>query len=284
MNSSEAKPSNAGNARSFKPFAWVAGSLIAIVGLLQALMAEGWRDQVIAGWLMFATGLIVMPPIRDRVRGWWRWTRPVWIPVVFAAAMIVGAQLVGSQFAPSGAELARLRSDAVVRAQRLLTQGELGRARFQLRRFRGQPDPDGHVAATLQRIDQAERDLAASRTHEDAQRAEEKASEGRAPARRRQQEQRAEARRTSALRAEARAQTAILAALQARMNDPTSLVIVGQRILPENLPDGTPILRGYIVYRGTNAFGGVVTEQAILNLSPDGQRVMTVHTFPNGTF
>jgi hypothetical protein len=69
-------------------------------------------------------------------------------------------------------------------------------------------------------------------------------------------------------------------AIQREMNNPASLTIVGEKVVPTKLPDGQDVLNVYVLYRGENAFGGTVTEKVIVTTDSTGEMAIAVNKVP----
>lgn len=135
---------------------WIAGSIMIVGGLGQFTLGGGWPNEQVSGLVAVVGGFCLIPPLLRRIRERWTWARPVWVPVLWFIALAVIAPRLLTPLAPSSAEQARLRAEAIAAADRLLAEGDFAGARTKLSRFAMRPDPDGNIRATRNRIDEAE--------------------------------------------------------------------------------------------------------------------------------
>lgn len=135
---------------------WIGGCLFILLGLGLAGNAEGWRNQVVAGLVTSAGGIILLPPVLERLRRAWPWARSRWVPALFAVTLFIVPPLIGAPFTPSEAEQMRLREDAIREARQLTAKGDFAAARLKLAKFATRPDHDETVKPALRRIDEVE--------------------------------------------------------------------------------------------------------------------------------
>lgn len=259
--------------RSF--WSYAGGALLIVFGLLNGFE---WKDDSVTSVLLLAAGICLLPPVLRRIRSRLPWTQNPVAPVSFFFLAPLIAWAAGIPFVPSASQLAQHRVETIRHAERMLKEGKVAEARLTLNDQRGSASSDIARAGLLRRIELADKLQADQRAAvaagkvevatkvREGERAKEKAAE-------RQEEE--EANRLKVRdNAEGQALLTTIRALQADAHDPTSLLITGHRVIRETLEDGTPILRVYVAYRGTNGFGGVVSERAVLTMSPDGKRTL----------
>jgi hypothetical protein len=254
-----------------------AAVLIFLSGAYLASAEDSWSNERVSGLLQMLGSAVLAPPILETIRRRFRYFRPVAAPVFYAILLGPVTVLAGLPFTPSAAEQLRLQTVAMARANALLSEGKPLLALISLRKFNAKRTSDPKLATLFARIDTAMKPApSVTKPAREITVAAQPAAPPTIPA------PPVAAKMEGAVSPELSAQVylASMAALQERMNDPTSLLITGNKVLWEKDAKQNPVLRNYVQYRGTNAFGGVVTERAIITLGPDGKTVIGIQKVP----
>lgn len=239
-----------------------------IGGLATIGSPTAWPNDVVTGVVEVLASPMFFPPLLNRLRMRLAALRSAWAPPLLWIAALVVAMGAGLPFLPSPERQQQLKVEAIADADRMVAAGQPFQARMRLGKFAGRQASDSSIAAAFARIVAAEQ-LAKPTKELVAQPPSPTASVNvSSPI--------AAAPMEDISTVDAQAQLTTMKALQEKMKDPTSLLVVGNTV--EHTFDrlGKPILKSYVKYRGTNAYGGVVTEAAVITLSPDGKTVLAM--------
>lgn len=239
-----------------------------IGGLATIGSPTAWPNDVATGVVEVLASPVFFPPLLSRLRMRLAALRPAWAPPLLWIAIILVAMGAGLPFLPSPERQQQLKIEAIADADRMVAAGQPFQARMRLGKFSGRQASDPAVAAAYAKIAASERAANAKTTSNSPALSPQVAPTAIPPV------VVATVADTSAV--DAQAQLTTMKALQERMNDPTSLVVVGNRIMHETDDRNAPVLRSYVEYRGSNAYGGTVTERAVLTLSLDGKTVLSI--------
>lgn len=247
---------------------WVGSAVLFIGGLIAALSPASWPNDVASGLIGMLASPVFVPPLLGRLQTRVSALRPAWAP--FLLWVVIGpiATVAGLPFRPSSERIDLMAGHAVADADRLIAAGSTFQASLVLSKYAPFRTSDPRVAAEFVKLAAAER-------------RKEAATAPTAPAQPRGAQPKPGASVTGKINGDpseidARAELETIKALQAKMDDPTSLEVLGNKVVHETDAQGTPILRSYVEYRGSNAFGGTVTERAIVTLSVDATTVKSV--------
>lgn len=134
-------------------FCWIFSAGVILLGLAGMISPQSWLNERVAGALYVVGGLMLLPPMLQRLRVRYPVARPVVVPLIFGALLIPVSLAISRPFQPSASEQAILREAAISDAKASLTKGDAFAARLALSKFSQKRSEDREIDALLTKID-----------------------------------------------------------------------------------------------------------------------------------